>query len=247
MGIRSGCNFQDAGILQVLMGWQNALHQCQNAIKEGDLIFFRKVSAFIDQGFEGFLSQVIRINPSQVEPYLQIAEVLFGKVFNCGSNCSFVCAAAQIEQFLVARVNRDDVVPVGVKEPLQDEGLLFHGQFCCWDFRQHPVKVLGPIIREVLQLPDQGRSQVDCRLHAFLCGNHLSHVEVILGGVHTHPGSGIEAIFVFVVHRLMLMPGEVDVQRVFLHDRSFRRCWLFSHRGCRFNRHIRRSRRRAGR
>jgi len=54
MGIRSGCNFQDAGILQVLMGWQDALHQCQNAIKEGDLIFFSEVSAFIDQGFEGW-------------------------------------------------------------------------------------------------------------------------------------------------------------------------------------------------
>ncbi len=93
MGVWSGGDFQNARILQVLVSWQNAFNQLQNAIKQSNLVFFCEIPAFINQGFEGLLCQVIRVDPCQVEPDLQIAKILFGEVFNGCSNCGFACSA----------------------------------------------------------------------------------------------------------------------------------------------------------
>jgi len=230
MSVGCGNNFQDARILQVFVSGQHAPHQRQNAIKQGHFILFGKIPAFIDQGFEWFLRQVIRIDPCQIEPDLQIAKILLSEVLCRRGDCRLVRAAAQVKQFLVSRVNCDDVIPIGVKETLHDESLLFHSQFRRRYLRQDPIEVLRAVFGVILELTNKGRGQVDSRFHALLRSNHLSHVEVILGGVHPHPRSGVDTIFVFVIHRLMLMPGEIDVQRVF--HRRFCRTWLFSNRCC---------------
>ncbi len=143
MGIGSGGNFDNTLILQVFVGRDHFCNKVCDAIKQNNLVFLAEVSAFINQGFEGFCCKIIRIDPGKVEPNLQVAEILLGEGFDSRSDRVLVRAITQIEQFLVAGKNRDDMVPVGIKEAGQDESLLFRGQLGCRDFSQCPVKILG--------------------------------------------------------------------------------------------------------
>ena len=220
------------------MGRKHTLHQFQNAVEQDNLILFGEIPSFVNQKFKRFLRQVIRVDPCQVKPDLQVAKILFGVGFNCRGNRGIVRAATQVQQFLIAWVNRDDVVPVCVKESLEDEILLLGGQFPRGHFRQHPVEVFYAVFRVILQLADQRRGQVDGRPNAFLSRDYLRHVKVILGGVHTHPRAGVNAVLILIIHRLMLMPGEVYIQRIFLRSRSFCCRRLVNLGSCRFNRHV---------
>ena len=83
MGIGGRGDLENACILQFLVGWQDAPHQRQNAFEKSGFIFFGEVSAFGDKGAERFLRQIVGIDPCQIKPNLQVAQVLLTEVFNC--------------------------------------------------------------------------------------------------------------------------------------------------------------------
>ena len=118
-------------------------------------------------------------------------------------------------------MHRDDVIPVDIKKTPEDEGLLLHAQFRRGYFRQNPIEVLRSVFDVILELTDKRGGNVDSGFHAFLGGNHFNHVEVILGSMHAHPWAGVYAVLILVIHRLMLMPGQVNVERILLHCLCF--------------------------
>ncbi len=97
---------------------------------------------------------------------------------------------------------------------VEDELLLFVGQFPGRDNRMLPVKVGGPGA-EGVELADETGGQVERGPHVGILPQDGGHVHVILGRVQPHPGLGEDArLRVLVVDRLVLVPDEGQVDRL---------------------------------
>ncbi len=103
------------------------------------------------------------------------------------------------------------MVPIGIEEAGENEGLLVNGQFGCRYLSQCPVEIFGTIINEIDQLLDQRWGQIKGRFHAGMLVNEFCHIQIVLRGMRPHPGAGVDTVFVFVIKRLVLMPGQVNI------------------------------------
>ena len=137
---------------------------------------------------------------------MKIAIILFGEGCERGFNGGCICAATQIEQFLVAGVYRDYMIPIGIKETLKDETLLIVCQITGGFFSELPVQIFGAIIGVIIQLADENRGEVECHMDIRIFLQDGSHVVIIFCGMDAHPGAGIDTGIIFIIQGLVLMP-----------------------------------------
>ena len=212
MRVRRGDHLDLTGILQLLVQRQHAPDHFEDFVKNDLFIFFGKVAALLNQFLQRRFRQEIRVEPCQVEPDLQVTVILLGETGQSSFDGRVIGTGAFFQQFLVAREVVDDMRPVGVKKPLQDKALICFGQAAGRFFSRHPVQVPGAVVGEIGQLADQHRRDVEGDMHIRVLRHHRSHVVIVFGGMHAHPGPRIDAVRIFIIQRLVLMPDQVNVQ-----------------------------------
>ena len=232
VGVGRHGHFDLPRVLELLVLRNDCLDELQVLGEDGRFVRFCEV-LFLRQRLERLLRQDVRVHPRQVEPYLQITVILGGEIpqglvdGRLGS-----VPPALVQQRFVLREPPDDVIPVGIEEAPQDEPLVLFGELVGGLLRQHPVLILRPV-GKVVQLADEGRRQVERHVDFWVFRHGGSHVVVILDSVHPHPGTGVNAgLRVFVVERLVLMPDDRQVYRLFGDLRRRRRgfSWRFRRR-----------------
>ncbi len=82
MGIRGGDNFNLSLILQILVDLNDLAQEAENLIKQNRFIRFAEAMILLNQTQERFIVQLIGVEPGQVEPDLQVTEILFGELVN---------------------------------------------------------------------------------------------------------------------------------------------------------------------
>ncbi len=219
MCIGRGDDLDLPGLLHLGVQGQNFAHHLQHMVEHNLLIFLAKAFALVHQTVQRFVRQNAGVKPGQVEPDLQVAVILLGERFQSLVDRGRVAVAALVQQFLIARVARQNLLPVHIEEALQDKALVFFGQLRGGLFSHHPIQVLGPVFQVILDLADEHRREIEGHMHVRVLAHQSAHVVIVLGAVHAHPRTGVDPVVVFIIQRLVLVPDQVHIQRL-VHSRG---------------------------
>ncbi len=96
-------------------------------VDDQPFVAFRIIPAARNQfSKKGVGSAEHRIDPAEIEEYLQVAELLVGKVFRHSDNVGFgIPESALRQQFIIARENFDHVIPVGEEKIFEEKMFVF--------------------------------------------------------------------------------------------------------------------------
>jgi len=145
--------------------------------------------------------------PSEVEPHLQVTQVLRREV---------PAGAAPFEQLRVAWVGVDLMVPIGVEEGSEQFLAVLAGKFLRGYEGEFQGAIRGAALEVVVQLQQQYWGEVDGHVHVGMLGNERRHGVVVTDAVKPDPRLPVAARTVgqarIAVERLVLVPHQRDMK-----------------------------------
>ena len=210
---RSGRELDLSGFGQSPVLPQNSPQNLLVNFKNTVFFLLGKSSSFLHQGLQFWETLPNgKSAPGKIEPHLQIPQIAFLKPLHIlhrlrGSKPS----AAKIQELSVTRIWIDTGGPVDLEEVFQNLLPLLCRKLVRLLPRQLAPTVLYLSLGQLLNLPDQDRSQIEIDFHLWMASGHLCHVGVPPDRVQPHPrhqhfpGLGIE------IGGLVQMPKEGDV------------------------------------
>ena len=149
------------------------------------------------------------VEPGQLRPHLQIAEILRRK--SGGAPFQAVLRLPRVEQLAVARIALDHVLRIGVERMLQQETLFRLGERFGGLQRQLQKWIAGLAAGVLVHLRHHGGHQVESLAHVGEFSQDLDHAVVVFERVHARPGQLVLARDQVLIERLVHVPEEAEI------------------------------------
>ena len=196
-----------AALSQLAVLGDDLRHHLVLGLEEGELVLLGEVAVLSLQLREArLIVHPHRIAPGEVEPDLQIADLL-------GRELSVERPRGELEvSGRLLHPQRARRLP----HPAQDEVPLFRRQLGCVAAAQVQEQVDGALAPVILDLREQRRDQVEGGPDLGIAVHEGGHLVVVLGAAQSHPGQQVGVGEIVLVVGLMHVPHKGDVQRLHL-------------------------------
>ncbi len=180
--------------------------QRHTPVEERRLFVLGEPPAFREERPDRLLAAVLRIHPCEVEPGLEIANLL-GRERDLAAAARPEDRGAALPQLAVPGIGLQHVGGIHAEEVPPEEALLFEG-----DFRRGTPGQLEVEIRvapgDRVQLLEEDGRDVERGMNAGMAAERRHHVRVVLGRVEARPGEERAAGQRVTVGRLMHVPHQ---------------------------------------
>jgi hypothetical protein len=214
--IERGCGQLDlpaAGRLAIF--GDDAVQDLELHLAKYGLVLLRELSFFVEKRADAAVVVLIqRVDPRELVPDLQIAEIVDAEPRRGDPSVlrRRHGAATAREELRIARMHLDHVLPLRVKEVLEDEIDVAVIEFRRGLHAQLEITVLCASLGERLQLHQQRRHEIEGHPDARELAQERHHAVVVLQRMQPDPRQDVLAGDEVLVIRLVHVPHEGDAR-----------------------------------